>query len=138
MTATPVITPPAAAPTAAPAKRKPRQRRWIRLALPLGLVLLFWAVTYTLHALDDPDLSDAGTFSPVGTGDHGSSKLAALLGQQGVTVLGCAMMPAGRDVVAHHSAYRLRPFPVDIALMSTGLQSEPLSAGLAANPAPHA
>ena len=85
MTATPVITP-AAAPTAAPTKRKPGQRRWIRLALPLGLVLLFWAVTYTLHALDDPDLSDAGTFSPVGTGDHGSSKLAALLGQQGVTV----------------------------------------------------
>jgi hypothetical protein len=82
------VTAPAPAPPAPPAgPRKPRrERRWIRLALPLGLVLLFWAVTYTLHAMDEPDLGEAGTFSPVGTGAHGSSRLADLLREQGVTV----------------------------------------------------
>ena len=56
--------------------------------------------------------------------------------EQGIAVLRRAVVAARGDVVANHSAYRLRPFPVDIALMRAGLQREPLGARLAPYPRP--
>ena len=55
----PVITPPAAAPTAAAAKAKPGKRRWAAASRCAGLVLLFWAVTLHPARAERPDLSDA-------------------------------------------------------------------------------
>src|SRR3954451_18683537 len=53
-------------------------------------------------------------------------------GEQGIAVLGGAVVPADRDVVAHHAADRLRSFPVNVALVRAGPQRQPLVAWLAA------
>ena len=57
-------------------------------------------------------------------------------GEQGIAVLGRAVMAARGDIVADHPAYRLRAFPVDIALVRAGLQRQPLGAWLAPYPGP--
>src|SRR5262245_54685889 len=47
-------------------------------------------------------------------------------------MLGCSVMSAGWNVLAHHSADRLRALPIHVALMGPGLQRQPLGALLAA------
>ncbi len=54
--------------------------------------------------------------------------------QQGVAVLGRAVMAAGGNVVADHLADRFGLLPVDIAFMGVRLQRQPVAACLAANP----
>ena len=51
-------------------------------------------------------------------------------GEQCIAVLGRAVMPARRDVVADHPADRLRALPVDIAFVRAGLQRQPFGARL--------
>jgi hypothetical protein len=53
-------------------------------------------------------------------------------GEQRVTMLGCSVMSAGWNVLAHHSADRLRALPIHVALMGPGLQRQPFGALLAA------
>ncbi|MDO3701050.1 DUF4350 domain-containing protein [Micromonospora sp. C28SCA-DRY-2] len=62
-----------------------RGRRWHRIVIPLGLAALLLTTTLVTHAVDQPD-PDAGFLSPVATGDHGGSRLAAALRERGVTV----------------------------------------------------
>ena len=49
-------------------------------------------------------------------------------GEQRIAVLGRAVMPARRDVVADHPADRLRTLPVHVALVRAGLQRQPFGA----------
>jgi hypothetical protein len=73
----PVLVPP-------PARKR---RRWHRAAIPLAMLVLFWAWTLVAHATQSPSLSDPGTMSPTGTGPDGSSQLAANLRERGVTIV---------------------------------------------------
>jgi hypothetical protein len=73
------------APTTTPSKRR-RSRRWLRLAVPFGLLIAFWAASLVFHSIEEPNLADSGTLSPTGTGRHGSSQLAERLQGQGVTI----------------------------------------------------
>jgi hypothetical protein len=52
-------------------------------------------------------------------------------GEQRITMLGRAMMPARWNVLAHHSADRLRTLPIHVALMAARLQRQPFRAQLA-------
>jgi hypothetical protein len=63
-----------------------RRRRWVRFAVPLIVVALFWGATVGAHAYQQPDMSDPGTLSPLGTGRFGSSELADRLRAQGVQI----------------------------------------------------
>lgn len=69
------------------ARRTRTGRRWLRLVIPLAVLALVWLVTFIAHAYQEPDLGDAGTLSPVGTGRHGSSQLAQRLTERGVEVV---------------------------------------------------
>jgi hypothetical protein len=71
----------------APTVRPARRRRWHRLAIPLGVVGLFWVVTFAAHIHQRPDFTDGGTLSPTGTGRHGSSQLAQRLEAEGISVV---------------------------------------------------
>ncbi len=82
----PPLTPGGPAPTPAPAPAPPRSYRWLRLVIPFAVVGLFWAFSYGMRAYQDPDMSDAGSLSPAGTGRHGSSELAERLAAAGVTL----------------------------------------------------
>ncbi len=70
----------------APKPRRRRSRRWLRLVIPFGVVLLFWTVTGVVHIVEEPRLSDTGSLSPTGTGRHGSSQLADRLRDKGITI----------------------------------------------------
>jgi len=61
-------------------------RRWHRIVIPLAVVGLFWAVTGAARTYQEPNPAAADTLSPTGTGRHGSSELARLLAERGVTV----------------------------------------------------
>src|ERR1700737_1782569 len=52
-------------------------------------------------------------------------------GEQRIAVLGRAVMPARRDVLAHHPADRLRVLPVDIAFVRAGPKRQPFHTRLA-------
>jgi hypothetical protein len=52
-------------------------------------------------------------------------------GEQRIAVLGRAVMPARRDVLAHHPADRLRALPVDIAFVRAGPKRQPFHTRLA-------
>ncbi|MEU4479342.1 DUF4350 domain-containing protein [Micromonospora sp. NPDC023966] len=71
-----------ARPAAPPAPR----RRWHRVLVPLGLAVLLIVATLVLHAVDQPDPTDRGFLSPLGTGDDGGSRLAEALRAQGVPI----------------------------------------------------
>lgn len=62
------------------------RRRWHRAVIPFAVVAALIAVSWVSHAIEQPDLGEPGTLSPSGTGPDGSSRLAALLAEQGVTV----------------------------------------------------
>ncbi|MGS2618912.1 DUF4350 domain-containing protein [Micromonospora sp. LZ34] len=62
-----------------------RRRRRHRILIPIGLAALLLTTTLVTHAVDQPD-ADGGFLSPVATGEHGGSRLAAALRDRGVTV----------------------------------------------------
>ncbi len=64
---------------------RPR-RRWPRLVIPFGVIAVFWALAFLAHGHQEPNLGDENTFSPTGTGRHGSSQLADALREQGVAI----------------------------------------------------
>ncbi|WP_422771510.1 DUF4350 domain-containing protein [Plantactinospora sp. WMMC1484] len=72
-------------PPAAPAGVR-RQRRWHRIAIPLGAAALLLAGTVISHAVDQPDPTDSGFLSPVNSDDDGGSQLADRLRAAGITV----------------------------------------------------
>jgi hypothetical protein len=63
-----------------------RSRRWIRAVAPFVVLLALWTVTGIAHAVEEPDLGDPDTLSPIGTGRDGSSQLAAMLRERGVGI----------------------------------------------------
>jgi hypothetical protein len=52
-------------------------------------------------------------------------------GEQGIAMLGRTMMPACRNVLAHHPADRLRPLPIEVPFVRARLQRQPFLARLA-------
>lgn len=68
------------------ASRAHKPRRWHRAAIPFFVLGLLYLVTGVAHAIEEPDLGDAGTLSPTGTGPDGSSRLAEMLAAKGVTI----------------------------------------------------
>ncbi|GAA1820536.1 DUF4350 domain-containing protein [Luedemannella flava] len=82
MSAPTVVTDPVAGPPARPVRR----RRWPRALAPFLVLGLLFLVTGIAHEVESPDLTDPGTLSPTGTGPDGSSRLAELLTDQGITV----------------------------------------------------
>jgi hypothetical protein len=70
----------------APTTPQRRRRRWHRVAVPFLVLAAVWATIIVSHTLDEPDLGDPGTLSPIGTGQHGSSRLAQRLTAEGVTI----------------------------------------------------
>ncbi|MEU3454626.1 DUF4350 domain-containing protein [Micromonospora sp. NPDC006766] len=98
------MTTPAPAATATPLTDRPtrprRPRRWHRLAIPFGLLVLLYLVTGVAHSVEEPDLGDPGTLSPTGTGRDGSSRLAGLLAERGVTVRRATSSAQARELLA--------------------------------------
>jgi Domain of unknown function (DUF4350) len=82
----PVASAPAASAPRPKPKRRPRSRRWLRAALPFAILLGIWILTGAAHAWEEPNLDEAGTLSPTGTGADGSSRLAELLSADGVRI----------------------------------------------------
>ncbi len=82
------VAPNAVAPNAVAAVpvRRRRSRRWLRAVVPFAILLALWMVSLVAHAAEEPDLNEAGTLSPTGTGAHGSSRLAELLADRGLRV----------------------------------------------------
>jgi hypothetical protein len=84
MTAT-LAPPRSSTPPAAPARR-PRSRRWLRLVLPFGVVLLLIVGTLVVHAMQEPDVTDPAFLSPTSSAPIGAQRLAGQLTAQGVTI----------------------------------------------------
>ncbi|MEG3632239.1 DUF4350 domain-containing protein [Micromonospora palythoicola] len=57
-----------------------------RIIVPPLVGLLLIVVTLVTREIDQPDQTDRGFLSPVASGDHGGSRLAASLGERGVLV----------------------------------------------------
>jgi hypothetical protein len=55
--------------------------------IPPAVVGLLWLFAVIAHAYQEPDLRDAGTLSPIGTGRHGSSQLAQRLTGRGISMV---------------------------------------------------
>lgn len=68
------------------ASRPHKPRRWHRVAIPFFVLGLLYLVTGVAHAVEEPDLRDAGTLSPTGAGPDGSSRLAEMLTAKGITI----------------------------------------------------
>jgi len=66
--------------------RRRRSRRWLRAVIPFAVLVIVWLGIGIVHAIEEPNLSDPGTLSPTGTGEHGSSQLADLLRSRGISV----------------------------------------------------
>ena len=78
---------PMAQPPASPARpRRARSWRWLRLAIPFAVVIVFWLASYASRSWDNPNLGDPGSLSPTGTGRFGSSTLAGTLTRAGITI----------------------------------------------------
>ena len=75
---------------AGPARRPGRagrwRRRWHRVAIPFAVLLMLVGVTWLARSLEEPDLGEASTLSPTGTGPDGSSRLAELLTERGIRI----------------------------------------------------
>ncbi|MBE1487318.1 DUF4350 domain-containing protein [Plantactinospora soyae] len=63
-----------------------RRRRWHRIVVPIGLVVLLLVVTWIAQAVDQPDRDDPGFLSSVNSDDDGGSRLAAQLRARGVAI----------------------------------------------------
>lgn len=71
------------APAAKPTRKR---RRWHRFAIPYAVVLLLFVISGVARSWEEPDFDEAGTMSPAGTGPDGSSQLAAMLAERGITI----------------------------------------------------
>jgi hypothetical protein len=63
-----------------------RWRRWLRLVIPLVVVVLVVIGSIVAYSVQQPDQSDADYLSPVSTAPIGGARLALLVRQRGVTV----------------------------------------------------
>ncbi len=68
--------------TAAPKRR----RRWLRLVIPLVVVVLVVIGSIVAYSVQQPDQSDADYLSPASAAPIGGARLAELVRQRGVTV----------------------------------------------------
>ncbi|WIM93225.1 DUF4350 domain-containing protein [Actinoplanes oblitus] len=66
--------------------KPPRDRRWLRLAIPFLALLVLLTGTVIVHAVEQPDPDDATFLSPVSDAGIGSAVLAGRLRDGGVTV----------------------------------------------------
>ncbi|HEY0532860.1 MAG TPA: DUF4350 domain-containing protein [Actinoplanes sp.] len=74
-------------PTPAPARTKRRRsRRWLRLAVPVAVVMAAFVATAIIHSLQQPDPGDKDYLNPASPAPIGSSRLADALRGQGITV----------------------------------------------------
>jgi hypothetical protein len=94
-----------------PRPRPARSWRWLRLAVPFTVVVLFWTATGVVHYLEEPTRSDPGTLSPTGTGRHGSSQLAERLRDKGVTIARVTSSRAAADAARSGDATIFVPTP---------------------------
>jgi hypothetical protein len=62
------------------------RRRWHRVAIPVAVFVLLAGVTWVARSVEEPDLGEAATLSPTGTGGDGSSRLAEMLVERGVRI----------------------------------------------------
>lgn len=90
---------------------KPRSWRWLRLAVPFVLVVLFWAAAGVMHAVEEPIRFDPGTLSPTGTGRHGSSELADQLRAKGIAIERVTSSEAATDAARAGNATIFVPAP---------------------------
>ncbi len=65
---------------------RPRSRRWLRLVIPFAVVLVVFLGTAVVHALQEPDVTDPAFLNPTSRAGIGADRLAARLGERGVTV----------------------------------------------------
>lgn len=100
----PVSTPPASTPSV-------RSWRWLRAVIPFVALALLWTGTAVARSFQEPDLRDAGTLSPTGTGDHGSSQLAESLRARGITVDQVTSIKAARGAIAESPSTVFIPTP---------------------------
>jgi hypothetical protein len=96
---------------ATPPARRSGLPWWLRIVIPLGVVALFWGVTVAAHRYQEPDLTDPGTLSPLGTGRHGSSQLAELLRARGITIERVTSTGAAVEAARNRDATILVPAP---------------------------
>lgn len=79
----------AASGPATPRRTRPASRwrqRWYRMVIPFAVVGMLIGITLVVRALEEPDLGDPATLSPISSAPDGSQELAEQLRQQGVTV----------------------------------------------------
>jgi hypothetical protein len=74
-----------AAPSSRLAKR-PRSRRWLRFAIPIGIVAFLVTATLVAYQIEEPDSDDAAYLAPGSSEAIGASRLAGLLTARGVQV----------------------------------------------------
>ncbi|SDY71067.1 hypothetical protein SAMN05444365_103212 [Micromonospora pattaloongensis] len=89
----------------------PTRRRWHRAAIPLGLVLLLFAVTGVTYALEHPDPREPGFLSPVNADSDGGSRLAQALTARGVDVRRERHTPDALQTAAEAPSTLLVPAP---------------------------
>ncbi len=70
----------------APARRKPRNRRWVRLVIPFAVVVALLVGTGIVHAMQAPDVTDPAYLNPGSDAAIGGARLAGLLTARGITV----------------------------------------------------
>ncbi|HIV58973.1 MAG TPA: hypothetical protein H9902_13555 [Candidatus Stackebrandtia faecavium] len=85
MTETATVSPPPSEGDATAAR--PRNRmRWVRLLIPIGVVVLLLGFTTVAAVIEAPHPSSETFLSPNGGDEHGGSRLQGLLTEQGVSV----------------------------------------------------
>src|SRR5690606_16341429 len=62
------------------------RRRWHRFTVPFAVFAMLFMVTVVAHVAEEPNLRDAETLAPTGTGADVSSRLAELLTERGVRI----------------------------------------------------
>lgn len=62
------------------------RRRWYRVVVPFAVLGLLVGATWLARHLEEPDLGAPATLAPDGTGPDGSSRLAQLLTDRGVSI----------------------------------------------------
>jgi hypothetical protein len=86
MTATATLPVSAAPAPAGPPPPKPRSRRWIRLVLPVGVVVFVVLVSALAYVLQQPDQKNHAYLSPTSGRSFGADRLAGLLKQRGIAI----------------------------------------------------
>lgn len=101
--------PSATAESPKPTAREPR--RWPRAVVPFLILILIYIWTAAAHVAQTPDLKDAGTLSPEGTGADGSSRLAGMLRAQGIQIQRVTSTDAAMSALLEDDATLFVPAP---------------------------